>query len=100
MGEDVGEVDVCEGELVDEHGAEGVEEDLEGAEEGFAEEGIEEKGFEGGGEVGVEAVDAEGFVVGKVVGLKKGGMVSLGFCTWGAVLWEDCEGLRGCGCLL
>jgi len=37
---------------------------LEGAEEGFAEDGVEKKGFEGSREVGVEAVDAEGFVVG------------------------------------
>lgn len=36
---------------------------MEGAEEGFAEDGVEEEGFEGGGEVGVEAVDAKGFVV-------------------------------------
>lgn len=65
-------MNVCEREVVDEHGADGVEEDLEGAEEGFAEEGVEEEGFEGGGEVGVQAVDAEGFVVGEVVGLKRG----------------------------
>jgi len=50
--------------LVNQHGTEGVEQDLEGAEEGFAEDGFEKDGFEGGGEVGVEAVDAEGFVVG------------------------------------
>lgn len=53
-----------EGHAVDGHGAQGVEEDLEGAEEGFAEDGVEEEGFEGGGQVGVETVDAEGFVVG------------------------------------
>lgn len=53
-----------EGYAVDGHGTQGVEEDLEGAEEGFAEDGVEENGFEGGGKVGVEAVDAEGFVVG------------------------------------
>ena len=58
-----------EGERVDEHGAEGVEEDLEGAEEGFAEDRVEEEGFEGGGEVGIEAVDAKGFVMGEMVGL-------------------------------
>ena len=48
---------------VDGHGPQGVEEDLKGAEEGFAEDGVEEDGFEGGGQVGVQAVDAEGFVV-------------------------------------
>jgi hypothetical protein len=61
--EDVDEVDAGEGYFVDEDGADGVEEDLEGAEEGFSEEGIEEYGFEGGGEIGVESVYAEGFVV-------------------------------------
>ncbi len=64
LGGDVEEVDAREGELVNQHGTEGVEQDLEGAEEGFAEDGFEKDGFEGGGEVGVEAVDAEGFVVG------------------------------------
>ena len=69
LSEDVEEVDGREGDFVDEHGPHGVEEDLEGAEEGFAQEGVEEEGFEGGGEVGVEAVDAEGFVVCEMVGL-------------------------------
>ena len=69
LDEDVDEVDGGEGHGVDEDGADGVEEDLEGAEEGFAEEGVEEYGFKGGGEVGVEAVDAEGFVVCEVVWL-------------------------------
>jgi hypothetical protein len=40
LGEDVDEVDACEGDFEDEDGADGVEEDLEGAEEGFAEEGV------------------------------------------------------------
>lgn len=65
-GELDGEVDAVhprEGDAVDGHGPQGVEEDLEGAEEGLAEDGVEEEGFEGGGEVGVEAVYAEGFVV-------------------------------------
>ena len=38
-------MDGREGGTVDEYGADGVEEDLEGAEEGFAEEGVEEEGF-------------------------------------------------------
>lgn len=50
--------------LVDHYGTESVEEDLEGAEEGLAEDGVEEEGFEGGGEICVEAIDPEGFVVG------------------------------------
>ena len=53
LGKDVEEVELRERELVDEHGTEGVEEDLEGAEEGFAEDGVEEEGFQCGGEVGV-----------------------------------------------
>jgi hypothetical protein len=60
---DIEEMDACERHSVDEDGADGVEEDLEGAEKGFSEERVEEYGFEGGGEVGVETVDAEGFVV-------------------------------------
>ncbi len=69
MDDDVYEVDGGEGDLVDEHGAHGVEEDLEGTEEGLAEEGVEENSFEAGGEVGIEAIDAERFVVSEVVGL-------------------------------
>jgi len=57
-------VQARERQLVHHHGPQGVEEDLEGGEEGLAEDGVEEDGFEGGGEVGVETVDAEGFVVG------------------------------------
>lgn len=54
---------------VDGHGTEGIKQDLEGAEEGLAQDGVKENGLEGGGEIGVEAVDAEGLVVGQVVGL-------------------------------
>lgn len=67
---DVEVVDPGEGDAVDEGRADGVEEDLEGAEEGLAEDRVEEDDFEGGGEVGVEAVDAEGLVVRQVVGLE------------------------------
>lgn len=56
-------MDGREGRAVDEHGAEGVEQDLECGEEGLAEEGVEEEGLEGGGEVGVETCYADGFVV-------------------------------------
>ena len=66
---DVEEVQLRDGELVDEHGAEGVEDYLEGAEEGLPQDGVEEYGFEGGWEIGVEAVDAEGLVVGEMVWL-------------------------------
>jgi len=37
LGSDVDEVDACERHFVHEHGPEGVEEDLEGAEECFSE---------------------------------------------------------------
>jgi hypothetical protein len=71
LGRDVEDLDVGDGELVDEHGPQGVEEDLEGGEEGFAEDGVEEDGFECGGDVGVQPVDAEGLVVGEVVRLQR-----------------------------
>lgn len=56
-------MDVGEGRTVDEHWAEGVEEDLEGAEECLAQEGVEEEGFERGWKVSVEARYSDGFVV-------------------------------------
>lgn len=65
------------GWTVDEHGPDGVEEDLEGAEEGLAEEGVEEEGFDGGGEVGVEAGYTEGLVMCEMVWLNERKMVSL-----------------------
>ena len=48
---DVEEVQLRDGDAHDQHGPEGVEEDLEGREEGFAEDGVEEEGFKAGGEV-------------------------------------------------
>lgn len=61
-----------EGDAVHGHGPQGVEEDLEGAEEGLAQDGVEEYGLEGGGQVRVEPVDAQGLVVGQVVGPEGG----------------------------
>lgn len=69
LDEEVYEVNYCEGRTVDKHGADSIEEDLEGAEEGLAKERVEYEGFEGCREIGVEASDAEGFVVGEMVGL-------------------------------
>lgn len=66
---DVEGVHPGEGDAVDGHGADGVEEDLEGAEEGLAENGVEHEGFESSGEICIEAIDAEGLVVGQMVGL-------------------------------
>ena len=62
-------MDGREGDFEDEDGPHSVEYDLKGAEEGLAEDGVEEEGLEGGGKVRVEPVDAEGFVVCKVVRL-------------------------------
>lgn len=45
LGDDVEEVDPGHGDAVDGHGADGVEEDLERAEEGLAEDGVEHKGL-------------------------------------------------------
>lgn len=69
LGDDVEGVDLGEWNAVDSHGADGVEEDLEGTEEGFAEDGVEHESFERGGQVGVYAVDAERLVVCQVVRL-------------------------------
>ena len=69
LDEEVYEVYYCEGRTVDKHGADSIEEDLEGAKEGFAEERVEYEGFEGCRKIGVEASDAEGFVVGEMVRL-------------------------------
>lgn len=71
LDDDVEEVHPGEGDAVDGHGADGVEEDLERAEEGLAEDGVEEEGLDGGGEVRVEAVYAEGLVVGEMIWLSK-----------------------------
>lgn len=65
-------VDPGEGNAVDGHGTEGVEEDLESAEEGLAENRVEHEGLESGGQIGIKTVDAEGLVVGEVVGTEGG----------------------------
>ena len=66
---EVQHVDHRPGRAVDEHGPDGVEEDLKGAEKGLSQEGVEEEGFDGRGEVGVETGYAERFVVREVVWL-------------------------------
>lgn len=62
-------MDLGHRELVNHHWADGVEEDLKRAKEGFAEDGVKEEGFERRRKVGIEAIDAEGFVVRQVVRL-------------------------------
>lgn len=66
---DVEGVNSCERDLVYHHWAQCVEENLEGAEEGFPQDGVEEDSFECGGEVGIKSVYTKGFVVCKVVWL-------------------------------
>ena len=66
---DIQEVDARERYFEDEDRSHGIEDDLEGAEEGLAKDGVEEEGFKGGGEIGIEPVNAEGFVVREVVWL-------------------------------
>lgn len=66
---EVHEMDPGEGDAVDGHGAQGIEEDLKGAEEGLSEDGVEEEGFQGGGQISVEAVYTKGFVVSEMIGL-------------------------------
>ncbi|KAI9642792.1 hypothetical protein NHQ30_008524 [Ciborinia camelliae] len=61
--DDVEDVDRGERDRVHEDGSDGVEEDLEGAEEGFAEQGIQKQGFEARGQVRVESIHAQRFMV-------------------------------------
>lgn len=66
---DVKKVDLGQGDAVDGHGANGIEEDLEGAEEGFAENGVQKEGLQGSRQVRVEAIHAEALVMSKMVRL-------------------------------
>ena len=54
-------------QLVYEHGAEGVEEDLKGSEEGFSGYRVEKPCLVGCRKICVEAIHAQGLVVGQVV---------------------------------
>lgn len=75
--DDVEQVDLGDGQLVDEHGSQRIEEDLEGREERLAEDRIEEDGFECSREVGVKAVDAKGLVMREVVRLSCGELLAI-----------------------
>lgn len=57
---------------VDEHGSQGVEEDLEGREESLAGDRVEEDGFKGGGQICVETINTQRLVVCQVVGPERG----------------------------
>lgn len=66
--DEVEEVDPSEGDLEDTHGPDGIEEDLEGAEECLAQDGVQDHSFEGGGKVGIQPVHSQALVVRQVVG--------------------------------
>jgi len=65
-------VDLGQRDLVDHHRSQSVEQYLECAEKGLASDRVKEEGLKSGGEIGVEAIDAERLVVGKVVRLAGG----------------------------
>jgi hypothetical protein len=77
--DDIEGVDSGERDLVDHHGPQGVEQDLEGAEECFSCDRVEEDGFKVGGEVDVYAIYAEGFMVCEMVGLCSGLEIETGY---------------------
>lgn len=51
------------------HGADGIKEDLESAEECLAEDGVEHNSLQSGGQISVKAIHTEGLVVSEVVWL-------------------------------
>lgn len=65
----VDEMDAGEWHFKDEDWADGVEYDLEGAEECLPEDGVKKEGFGGGRKVSIKPVNTEGLVVGKVIWL-------------------------------
>lgn len=71
LNNDVECVNLGQRNLIDHHGSQSVEQDLECTEEGFAGNGVEEKSLKSGRQVGIEAIDTERFVVGQVVRLKR-----------------------------
>lgn len=72
LDDNVEQVNLGERQVVDEHGPQGIEQDLACAEEGLAGDRVEEPCLEIGGQVGVEAIHAERLVVGQVVGAEGG----------------------------
>ena len=62
-------MDGREGHDIDEDGADGIEEDLEGTEEGLSEEGVEEESLKAGGEISIQAIYAQGLVMFKMIWL-------------------------------
>lgn len=55
---EVHEMHPGEGHLEHAHGPDGIEEDLEGAEEGFAKNRVKDDCFEGSGQIGIQTIDA------------------------------------------
>lgn len=64
-------MDVRERRAVDESRPDGVKDQLEGTEKGLSEEGVEDEGFDSCRKVGIEACDAQRFVVGEMVWAKR-----------------------------
>ena len=71
LGDDIEEVDSGQWQLVDHHWTERVEEDLKGAKKGLAQNRVEEKGLQRCRKVGVEAINAQGFMVSQMIGLPR-----------------------------
>lgn len=70
LSDEVQDMDGGKRGAVDEHRADGVEEDLECTEEGFSEEGVEEPSFESGRKIGIESCNTQGLVMCQMVRLK------------------------------
>lgn len=64
---DVEGVDPGKGDFVDHHWPQRIEEDLEGAEEGFPGHGVEEPSFERSGQIRVQSIDPQTLVVCKMI---------------------------------
>lgn len=79
----VQEVNLGHRQTVYEHGSQGVEKDLESREKGFTSDGVEEEGLESGWQIGIKAIDAQGLVMGEVVGPERGAI-------WDAN-WQVCK---------
>lgn len=76
-------MDLRQGYLIDHHGTDGIEEDLESAKERLAKDGVEEEGFESSRQISVYPIDAERFVMSEVIRLAKGKQESVKF-------WKSC----------
>ena len=67
LGNDVENMYSCHGEVVDHHGTDGIEDDLERGEEGLSKDGIEEEGFESGGKISVKSIYSKRLVMRQMI---------------------------------